>query len=171
MEPLEPMEADSSRTPDHDDLRFLIGAATAAARRDRERAIRILESHDFGRSTELVALVLKGCVLEEADDRGAAAAAYSEAARVYPDDALPLLRLGVLSYRSGDLTMARRYLEHSWALAPGPEAAYYLGELIALGGHREEGRRFLAEAVARSASDSRLRSMAYARLDELAESR
>ncbi len=157
--------------PQHADVTVLSRAALLAANGERQAAVDLLGAHDFEPAREIVAAALRGAILEEMDEHAAAGAAYREALEKHPDDALLHLRLGVLSYRAGDLRKAESHFLRSWQLQPLAEAAYHLGELYALSGRPARARTFLVEAAARESAGSPWRAKAIQQLEELAEDR
>ena len=123
----------------------------------------------FGPEIDLRILLRETAWPEPLDENAAAGTAYLAALEKHANDPLLHLRLGVLSYRNGDLTMAESYLLRSWDLSPGAESSYYLGELFAVGGRARKALSFLVEAVARESRFAPWRSKATVRLQKLAE--
>lgn len=74
-----------------------------------------------------------------------------------PDNPYILDSLGWVLYRKGDLTAAERYLRQALSLLPDAEVYAHLVQVLHALGRTDEARDVLAEALARTPHDARLR--------------
>jgi Flp pilus assembly protein TadD len=76
-----------------------------------------------------------------------------------PDNPYILDSLGWVLYRKGDLAGAERYLRQALSLLPDVEVYAHLVQVLHALGRTDEARRVLAEALARTPHDARLRGV------------
>ncbi len=75
-----------------------------------------------------------------------------------PDDASIVDSLGWVEYRLGNPEAALVHLRHAYQLRNDPEIGAHLGEVLWVGGHRQEAEKFWREAVHKEPDNQMLRA-------------
>ncbi len=129
-------------------MRQVQQALSLAQHGDRQAAMNlvlsVLEQHpDF-----VLAIKLKGMLLEEAGRTFEAAAAYEEALKLAPNDADLLLKAGIYKLSAGQKEEAIKLLEHCVRILPGDgDAHYYLAQAYHLNGQDDMALRAIRQSL------------------------
>jgi tetratricopeptide (TPR) repeat protein len=156
-------ETETGMQTSTEDLNVLVEAIRLAPASPAE-ASRRLDGHAFAASSEVTASMLRGELLAKRGEIAQAIAVHHAAADRHPGEAAFLLREAALLVQQGDGAGAERLLRRCFEVAPLPEAAYRLGEVLTTLGRRREAAPWWIRAAVLEGGSGRWRALAEERL-------
>lgn len=89
-----------------------------------------------------------GYTLADRNERlGEARELIETALKLAPEDPFIMDSMGWVLYRQGQIKQALNYLQRAYGLRPDPEIAAHLGELLWIGGEREQARKLWSDVL------------------------
>ncbi len=158
--------AEKPMEPSNEDAKVLAEAIRLASTSPVEASRRI-ERHTFAAALEPVAKLLRGELLAKQGEIPRAIALYRDGAKRHPREAAFALREAVLLVRQGDPVAAERLLRRSFEVAPLPEAALHLAEVLAAVGKRPDAIPWWVRAAVLEGDSGHWRALAEERLGAL----
>ena len=128
-------------------VRKLVEVAVLAKQGSVREALAKLDQQEFHGALASAALLIRARLLEELDIEECRRT-YTTGLEKFPDNNAIPLRFGVLTYKRGDLALAKQLMMRSWQLGPVPETAYYTGLINQVQGNEVRALEYFVQAVA-----------------------
>ena len=128
-----------------------------------KEALGRLDQQEFAAPLDVTALLIRARLLEELDIEECWRT-YTTGLEKFPDNNAIPLRFGVLTYKRGDLALAKQLLMRSWQLGPVPETAYYAGLINRVQGNEVRALEYFVQAVAMEGEGGHWRKQAERQL-------
>lgn len=148
---------------DEVNVRELVEVAVLANQGKMREALAKLDHQEFHGALEPAALLIRARLLEELDIEECWRT-YTTGLEKFPDNNAIPLRLGVLTYKRGDLALAKQLLRRSWQLGPIPETGYYAGLINRAQGNEVRALEYFVQAVAMEGEGGHWRKQAEQQL-------